>query len=337
MADIRVVRPSPAGRGWEVAHDLARSPAISTYETEADAIGAARSFLAPRGGEIRLCGADGLIERVIRTPPHASAPPAPTPPAPPHPLPHATPAAPPPPPPPPEPSEPLDPAAAVADAATLFDSMRAGARGERLDADGDGEVDGQSIAERALSTGDGSPASSFFRAGSLAITVTLTIVLPLLATTAGMRLEGTAILGDSWWTVFAATLAWSGGIAIAVFVFLSRRTGWTMTRRGLVVAGGFSLSSIIAGLFGGTTLAAPSLSLAEVQRIIIQSPKNRQTLAVAAVALAVYLVWLVALAGLATYGFWGLALGALAGVMVGVQAAHRVRKLSGTTDAVGPP
>ncbi|WP_091227143.1 DUF2188 domain-containing protein [Microbacterium sp. 3J1] len=313
MSDSRVVRP--AGGGWEVASALVRGTSSSTHATQTEAIDAARLQLARTGGEIRICGRDGLIRRTIRTPARPTTPTA-TQSSPP--VPAAAPASPP---------ASVDPVAGLEDAAAVLDSMRANAKGERFDADGDGQDDGEAVVTRILAANDGSPTSLFFQGAGAFITLVLLVVLPALAAVLGISIRGSEALGSTYWTVFVATLAWSGGIAFATFVFRLKPAGWDVGMGTLVVGAGFSVSSMLAALLGGATMLVPSnLALPDLYRVFVQAPKNRQTLFAAIIVIVAGLIWFIFLAGLASYGVVGLFLGAVAGVAIGLQAAHRVRR-----------
>lgn len=313
MSESRVVRPSQNGSGWEVASAVHRGSTFSVHPTQTAAISAARSQVTASGGDVRVCGRDGLVRHNIRVDRPSPLPAAPPPSA-------ATP------PPPPARRE-IDPASFVDDAGTVIQSLRSNSRGERLDDDGDGTDDGEAIVTRVLDSGDNSATSLFFRGSGAFITIVLGIVLPLAATFLGIRIQGLDALGASYWTVFVATLAWSGGIAFATFVFRLKPSGWDATGGVLVIGAGFSASSILAAVMGGVTMTPPSaLVIPDAYRILIQMPKNRQTLIALLFVVVGFLIWFILLAGLASYGLVGLILGALAGLAIGLQAAHRIRQ-----------
>ncbi|MCY7289586.1 MAG: hypothetical protein LH624_15420 [Cryobacterium sp.] len=83
---------------------------------------------------------------------------------------------------------------------------------------------------------------------------------------------------------------------------------------------------MLAGVVGGPTIATPTaLASPELYRIFAPIPKNREGLLAIAFMLLAIVIWYVAVAGVATYGLLGLFLGAVVGVAIGWQAAHRVK------------
>jgi hypothetical protein len=307
MENVRVVAPGGKAAKWAVRTSFRPDATISTHVTQRDAIDAARLDLGPGGGVIRVCGVDGQLRRTMRVAAreavagdvsHTD-------------LRQRSPSA--------SPSR-------FADVADIAFSVKANARGEEHDIDGDGRDDGEAALSRLLDTNDGSPAMLFFKGTGWAINVLLSLVLPLLAAYLGISFRGAETLGTTYWTVYIATIAWSGGVSIASFVFFLRPKKWTGAQYGATIAGGFAASNCVAAAVGGATMASAStLAVPELYRVFWLVPRNRQGAAAILIMFLLFFIWLVAAAGFAAYGLIGLVLGFIVGVAIGWLAAHRVR------------
>lgn len=307
MENIRVVIPGAHHSKWEVRRSFSAGPVISSHATQRDAIAAARLSLLPTGGQIKVCGLEGRWRRTIGVPAErvvdgeASGAGSAT-----------------------KPSD--GPRSVAFDGADIAASAMAHAHGQTYDADGDGRDDGEAAVGRLLDTRDQSPSSMFFRGMDWAVSITLALVLPALAAFLGISIQGSELLGSTYWTVYLATIAWSGGVSVAVFFAALRPPGWGAWHYLGALGGGFALSNVVAAVLGGATMATPSnLAIPSLYRTFTVVPKNRQGLIGLVIIVLGFLVWCVVLAGLASYGVFGLLLGAGVGAVIGWQAAHRVK------------
>ncbi|TFD70498.1 DUF2188 domain-containing protein [Cryobacterium sp. Hb1] len=307
MGSIRVVIFGAQEVAWELRSSFGADATISTHATQRDAIAAGRTSLMPAGGMIVVYGLDGQIRRNIRVPERESLGTRPSP--------NSAVSK--------SSAAPLSPLVAGADIAS---SVWAHANGGTHDANEDGRDDGEVALTSLLDTNDGSPANLFFKGTGRGINLLLILLLPGLAAFVGVSIQGTEVLGTTYWTVYLATIAWSGGISVASFVGFLSPQGWGAGHYLGTILGGFAVSSGVAGIIGGSTIASPAtLALPELHRLLVVTPKNKQGGLALLFMMLLFVIWLVALAGLATYGPLGLILGAVVGVAIGWQAAHRVQ------------
>nr|WP_241976447.1 MULTISPECIES: DUF2188 domain-containing protein [unclassified Cryobacterium] len=307
MDSIRVVTPGVHVPKWALRSSFSPDTTISTHATQSDAIAAGRKSLTPGGGLIRVCGLDGQLRSNIRAPAQQQQDTGP--------LPDSAPS-----------KSSADPGPPLVAGANIAFSVLANASGETHDANEDGRDDGEAALTSLLDTRDGSPANLFFKGTGQGINLTLSVVLPALAAFGVVYLQGAETLGATYWTVYLATIAWSGGISVATFVGILGPVGWSAGHYLATIGGGFGVSSVLAGVVGGPTIATPTaLASPELYRIFAPIPKNREGFLAIAFMLLAIVIWYVAVAGVATYGLLGLFLGAVVGVAIGWQAAHRVK------------